>query len=64
MGTIEHGVSACYSNGPDGYRPTIICTCNWSAVEDTWEEVGERYDEHLAESHALAARSRQEQTHD
>jgi hypothetical protein len=47
MGTNEHGVSACYSNGPDGYRPTMICTCGWCEVGDTWEEVGELYDAHL-----------------
>lgn len=54
MGEIEHGVSACYSNGPDGFRPTIICTCGWSERGDDWQEVGSLYDDHLAEARRAA----------
>ena len=50
--TNEHGVkSAGYSGGPGRvyYQPSISCTCGWGVREETWELVGQEYDEHLAE---------------
>jgi hypothetical protein len=43
----DHSVHACYSNGPYGLRPAIICGCGWSGTEDTWRDVGDAYDDHL-----------------
>ena len=46
----EHEMEACYAGGHGDpyYQPHISCSCRkFSAREETWEEVGALYDEHL-----------------
>jgi hypothetical protein len=48
----EHGPQAFYAGGPGEpyYQPSILCLCNWSTGrEQTWEECGRLFDEHLSE---------------
>lgn len=58
---VEHGVdSACYALAPIGkhgeYRPSMRCLCGfstgkigdrWAGINDTWEETGIEFDQHL-----------------
>ena len=49
----KHGVrSAAYSGGPGTpyYQPQFVCLCGWAVREETWEEAGREFDEHLAEN--------------
>lgn len=41
----------CYLGGPGEpyYQPCICCSCGWSCREQTFEDAGSAFDEHLAE---------------
>ena len=55
--TNEHGVkSAGYSGGAGRvlYQPSIACVCGWGVREETWEIVGQAFDEHLVEAKVIS----------
>jgi hypothetical protein len=41
---------AVYLRKPWGLEPHLFCSCGFAASGDNWEEAGEGYDAHLAES--------------
>lgn len=55
---VEHGpAQACYSGGygEPYYQPFIACLCGkWSLRDESWEDVGRAFDEHLDATRAPA----------
>lgn len=46
----EHGPQfACYARDGSGLRPFIQCLCGTSFRGDTWADVGQEFDDHLAD---------------
>jgi hypothetical protein len=49
---LEHAVEACYAggHGQPYYQPFFFCSCGFRIRKETWAEVGEALDRHLADA--------------
>jgi hypothetical protein len=60
MAEHEHGVEGAYYSGGPGepyYQPCIECVCGWRMRDESWEEVGRAFDDHLKDDPPAVTRA-------